>query len=141
MIWHRLIYRPDEKRRNFLSFIFFYTTFSFGLFFTAFYNTDSVHDSVLYEVTERNLGDIPLPIWGACAMLVVVVNLVGIVVSNAAVVKAAAMGGFLVWLFASIAYMFTDEDFQFFAIALPQVVFWVWYYFKVGEFKRVYDRI
>lgn len=136
-----MVYRPDGIKRNFLSHTFFYVTFVFGVFFTFFYQTDSVGQSVLYKVTKANVGEFPLPIWGLCAILVAVLNTAGIVAGRVRLVRVAAMGGFLLWLFAGIAYLLAQGWFQFLVAAVPQIVFWIWYYFKVGDFQRTYNRI
>lgn len=132
----RIIYEDDGHRFNPLAHIFFYLTFAFGFAFTFFYHTDSVRMSPLLQATDDLLGERSLPIWGLCAIIVTVANTVAVVRRIDWLVVTAAMGGFAIWLFALIMYAQSGSWFQLLVGAVPNMVFWAWYYLNIKASLR-----
>lgn len=133
---YRLTHNRDGEALNPLIHIFFFTTLIYGVSFTFFAWTDSVHESVLYQHTEQTFGRLPLPIWGVCAMLVVVLNTWAIYSRHRSWLGKSGMLGFGVWLFALFIYLQDGLWFQLLAGAVPNLAFWSWYYMRVKWYYK-----
>lgn len=133
---YRLMHNRDGKFLNPLMHIFFYITLVNGLFFSVFSFTNGVQESVLYKHTQDAFGTAPLPIWGVCAMLVVAINTAAIYFRHRTWLGTGGMLGFLVWAFAFFIYMQDGLWFQMAGVALPNLLFWTWYYFRVKWYYK-----
>jgi hypothetical protein len=128
---YRLTHNRDGERLNPLIHIFFYVMLVNGIFFTFFTGFDTVQESVLYQHTRDAFGTLPLPFWGTCAILVTVGNTWAILYRKVKTISWFALAGFAVWLFAFIIYLQDGLMFQLLAGAVPNLIFWTWYYFRV----------
>lgn len=134
--FHRLIYRTENKKHNFLMHPFLLMTASYGVALTFFQHTAPVQQSILYTLTVTS-GVIPhnaLSVWGIVALVVTVFNFVGIMVRNKALGTAVSMGGFMLWVYAFMVYAMYGYWLQVFFAAIPNLMFWGWYYITINRF-------
>lgn len=135
-IWYRLMHNREGWPLNPLIYIFFYLTAVNGIFFTFLTSLDTVQQSVLYQHTRDAFGTMPLPIWGVCAMLAVAINLTAILGRHRKLLGYGGMLGFGVWLFAGFIYVQDLLWFQALVGAVPNLIFWAWYYFRVKWYYK-----
>lgn len=135
----RIAYLPNGAKFNFLAHIFMYVTFAFGFAYTFFGETDSVGASILYKTTSQDFGSLSLSVWGICAMLFSIGNLAVVVFRIFPLARWAAMLGFALWLFAGLVYLQDEFWFQLAVGAVPNMIFWTWYYINVGDVVRQHD--
>lgn len=49
--------------------------------------------------------------------------------------RLSGLIGFMLWVFAGFCWWLTDGQFLVFAVALPNLWFWIWQYFSLSRFK------
>ena len=134
-IFYRATHKPDGTYINPLAHIFFYITFVFGMAFTFFGKTDTVREAVLYSESQRQFGEWSLSVWGVCAMLVSVWNTYIIIARKPN--SFGAMLGFALWLYAVLIYLSGDFYFQILVAAVPNLIFWGWWYIRLSRYFRI----
>ena len=132
---YKATHKPDGEYINPLAHVFFYITFIFGAAFTFFGYTDTVRTAVLYAQSERQFGSWSLSAWGVCAMIVTVWNTYIIIARKPN--SAGAMLGFMLWLYAVLIYLSGDFYFQILVAAVPNLIFWGWWYIRLRRFFRI----
>lgn len=136
-VWQKLVELDSSGTKvNPLIYPFLLTTFAYGLGFTAFVGSSSVNASNLYLALESLSVAFPL-IWGACALTVVA--LAALVILRRRMHGFGHLTGLLgaaVWIFALIGYIIAGGWLFVFAIAIPNLLFWVWFYIRLAFFKR-----
>jgi|SRR6478736_6865629 len=131
-LYYRATHRPDGTYINPLTHIFFYMTFVFGVAFTFFGYTDTVREAVLFSESQRQFGSWVLSAWGICAMLVTVLNTTMIVFRKGWYFVPVL--GFALWLYAVMIYLMGDFYFQILVAAVPNLLFWGWWYIRVRRY-------
>lgn len=132
----RLIYRTDTEKHNFLMHPFLLMTAVYGIGLTFFQHTAPVQQSILYTLTNASsiLPDSSLSVWGTVALVVTVLNFVGVLLRKKVLGTSVAMGGFMLWLYSFIVYAMFGFWIQVFFVSIPNMMFWGWYYFSVNKF-------
>ena len=133
---YRLTHNRDGDPLNPLIHIFFFITFVNGIAFTFFTGTHTVATTALFEQTVHMFGTMPLPIWGLLAIAAALINWLAIVTRHRRFLGYAGMLGWAVWLFTFFIYLFGGLWFQVFAATIPNMIFWVWYYFRVKWYYK-----
>lgn len=110
-------------------------TFVYGLGFTAFSWVPSVGHSSLWAALTGIHAFLPF-IWGAAALCVVIVGFTFLLFNIPPAGKVSGIAGFMVWLFAGWAWWLTGGGFVVFAVALPNMWFWIWQYLSLSKFAR-----
>jgi hypothetical protein len=75
-------------------------------------------------------------LWGAVAVLVIIVGLTFLLFNIPPAGKISGLVGFALWVFASFCYILTGGWLLLFAVALPNACFWVWQYLSLSLFRR-----
>jgi len=134
----RLIYRTDTKKHNFLMHPFLLMTASYGFALTFFQHTAPVQQSILYVLTTTSgvLPDATLSIWGVMALVVTVVNFVGVILRNKTLGTTVSMMGFLLWVYSLFVYAMFGFWLQVFFVSIPNMMFWGWYYISIHSFHN-----
>lgn len=135
-IVRRLFYLDNETPINLLIYPFFLATAAYGVGFVAFGKTRGVEASSLYQAMASLTPALPA-IWGACALAAVILAVTLILTRQKGWGDAAALFGAVVWIFAMSCYAVTGGWLLVFAVTLPNLMFWIWYYFRIAHFKRL----
>lgn len=128
----------DDTPQNPLMYLFFLETLAWGVAFTFFRESYTVTEAVLYTQTLATFGATAASVWGIAAIAVVVLSLVGICYRKRWLGEMVTLGGFSVWSYATFLYVIDGFLLQFFAIALPNLLFWVWWFLRVKAYNRRY---
>lgn len=131
----RLTSSQRQEKFNPLTWPFFLATFAYGLGFLAFFFTDGVSKSSLWLAMHSIAPSIPL-IWGAVAVLTIVVGLTFLMFNIPPAGKISGLVGFMLWVFASFVYILTGAWLPLLSVALPNAWFWVWQYLSLSLFRR-----
>lgn len=108
--------------------VFLFITFVFAIAFLFFGYTDTVQASVLYSQTISI--DNAINLWAIVGLVAVAANYIGLIIRNRfgmALMQVSWISGFYMWLWASVIYIQGAFFLQFFAAALPLLIFWMWY--------------
>lgn len=137
-VWKRITYRTPEEFHNFLMHPFLLITAAYGVGLTFFAHSEPVRQTILFKltITSAFVPDIFTSIWGIAALVVTVLTFVGIIVRNRWLGKGVAMGGFMLWLYAFITYALAGFWLQVFIAAVPNLLFWAWFYMSIADFHR-----
>lgn len=137
----RLIYRTDTHKHNFLMHPFLLMTAAYAVGLTFFQHTAPVQQSILYTLTSSSslIPDSSLSVWGTVALLVTVLNFIGIILRKKALGTGVAMAGFMLWLYSFIVYAMFGFWLQVFFVSIPNMMFWGWYYFSIYRFHDYED--
>lgn len=130
-------YRPDGQRINFAVHLFFYITLMFGLAFVLPPEWLGTGASELFHFSQVH----GVAFWWGMAMLVTTaLNTIMLGTRNTVLAQYAAMVGFLCWAYAFIAYAIQGFWFGLLVGAVPNLAFWIWYYFQTQYYRRTYRR-
>lgn len=138
-VWKRLVYRTPGKMHNFLMYPFLLMTASYGVALTFFQHTTPVQESILYSLTVISLPESVLSVWGVVALVVSVVNFVALILRKRSLGTFVSMLGFLLWLYAFWLYLLNYYVLQLFFAAIPNLMFWGWYYVSINKFHNNED--
>lgn len=132
----RFVYRDTEEKEfhNILMHPFFLITAAYGIALVFFPGTAPVQATVLYTLTTTHLPDVTVSIWGLAAVAITVVNIIGIFVRNRFLGRGVALGGISLWIYAFFLYAFYGFFLQVFIVAIPNTLFWFWYYYTIGKY-------
>lgn len=134
---HRFFWKTETEKFNpFLPFLSIINLI-IGLIFLFGANISAVNSLILFTV----LGNI-LPvaaaasIWGGILVLVFILHCLEMYFRAKGFGPYAAMGGFIIWLYAAVIYVGQFAVMGIFAIAAIQLFFWGWYYVSAKVYKR-----
>ena len=116
---------------NPLTYPFFLTSLAYSVGFLLGKGSTS---SLYQNMVEVN-GAIP-ELWAIVLLGVVLAAAVTLVVEQEWLGKLASTVGFLAWLFACFMFFLEGNFIIFFAIGLANLFFWVYYYFRVREYRH-----
>jgi hypothetical protein len=132
----RMLFRTTGEFHNPLMHPFLLITATMGVSFVFFHGTLPVESSVLFQLTIGHLPDISASIWGVGALALSVIHLVAIQVRVPWLGKLTTMTGVLLWLYATILYGLFGFWLQVLTSGIPNLWFWVWYYFFVETYHE-----
>lgn len=112
---------------------FLFTTFVYGMGFTAFVWVDSIHYSSLFVAMTTIHPWIPF-IWGTVAALTIIVGITFLLFNIPPAGKISGLIGFMVWVFAGFCWALTGGWFLTLALAIPNMWFWIWQYLSLSYF-------
>lgn len=132
----RLMYRDVEEKElhNPLMHPFLLLTAAYGVALVFFANTAPVQATVLYVLTIAELPDAVVSIWGIVALIVTVLNIIGVMVRVRWLSRSVALGGVALWIYAFFLYALNGYILQLFIAAVPNMIFWFWYYYTIGKY-------
>jgi hypothetical protein len=128
----------DSEKQNPLMYLFFLETLAWGLAFVAASGTSAVEATVLYSQNVATFGVTIGTIWGVVAVLVVLGSLIGIYLRKSWLGQTVSLGGFAVWMYAGFLYMLGGYWLHLLAVALPNILFWIWWFFIIQSYHRKY---
>lgn len=136
-ILRRFTHLDNNTKINVLIYPFLLATLSYGVGFLCFGAWAGwVTKSSLFTAMTAIHPWIPF-IWGACGLVAVLMAILFIGTRKAlGLGDTAALFGSLVWLFAAFCYALTGGYLLVFAVALPNLIFWIWYFFRLSSFRR-----
>lgn len=111
------------------------STLIYGIGFSVFFWTDTVHLSSLFSSMSGLHPLLPV-IWGAVAVLTIALGLSFLLFNKPPYGKVSGLIGFMVWSFAAWCYILTGAWFVALAVAFPNIWFWVWQYLSLARFKQ-----
>lgn len=114
-------------------------TLVYGLGFTIFSWVDSVNSSSLHRAMTEVNPIIP-PIWGSIAIATIVVGFTFLLFNVPPAGRISGLVGFMLWVFAGICWSITEAEFVVFAVAVPNLWFWIWQYLSLSRFKGEQER-
>lgn len=96
---------------------------------------DSVAHSSLYTAMVEIDPVIPY-VWGTIAIVTIIVGFTFLLFNIPPAGKVSGLAGFMLWVFAGFCWWLTAGEFVVFAVALPNIWFWIWQYLSLSRFKR-----
>lgn len=75
-------------------------------------------------------------IWGWFAIVTILIGLTFLLFNKPPYGKASGLMGFMLWVFAALCYGFAEAWLPFWAIAIPNMWFWIWQYLSLSLFRR-----
>lgn len=132
----RLYYLRPGEPHNPLMWPFLIITIALGIAFTFFTGTEPVQASVLYKLTIAHLPDVTASVWGIAALCVSGLQIASNMLRKQWLGRFQTWAGTLLWLYAVMLYGIYGFWLQLFTSGLPNLVFWIWYFFYV---RRYYD--
>lgn len=129
----RLVYFTDDgdEKLSPLIYLFLFMTVVYSVAFMFFPPGES---NTLYTVLHHFGAD---KFWAGTGLTVLVLNNITFIWRIPPLSKFVAMLGFLMWLYAVIVTFAYGAAVVGLAVAVPNLLFWVWYYFKTVEYERV----
>jgi len=115
---------------------FLLSTFSYGIGFAFILPfTKIAGTSSLFNAMSSLGNSLPI-IWGAIAIITILCGLTFLMFNIPPVGKASGLAGACLWLFASSCYIATGEWLVLLSVAVPNLIFWIWQYFSLSQFRR-----
>jgi CHASE2 domain-containing sensor protein len=134
----RLIYvdKSHNEKVNPLAYPFLIATLLYGVGFFGLGFWQGVALSSLFQ-SLFDLNSILPQVWGILALTASFSAFVTIFTRKTKWWSGiASMTGVLVWLFAGIVYGMYGYWIVLITVAVPNLFFWVWYYFRVRSYER-----
>lgn len=131
----RLVWRDNDVLINPLSHIFFLITLVMGLAFGAFPDFFHVETTVLFVQTLVSFPDLIANIWGWAMLAVSIANVI-LLMTRWRFGQCVAMAGFMGWLYAALVYILAGYWFGLLAVAIPNLLFWVYYFMSISEYHN-----
>jgi len=122
---------------NPLMHIFFLISLVFGFAFGIAPEFFGADQTVLFKETELNYWDGITSLWGLGLIVVTLSNTVVLLTRWRWLGSPTAWTGFFLWLYAMLVYLQEGFWLGLFGAALPNILFWAWYYGKVKMYHRV----
>lgn len=137
----RLVYidEAEKVKVNPLIWPFFACIIVYGLGFAFFGGFDFVSSSSLFQSFDSVHTWLP-QVWGVAALLSGLAAVTMVLFRKAFLGGAAAMNGFLVWLFAVIVYLLNGYLLVAISVGAVNLYFWVYYYFRLHWYLRMKAR-
>lgn len=134
-LWGRLTTRPDGQPIGVPTHLFFFITLVFAIAFILPPSVFHLEFSELFGFSDDTGHWLPLA-WGLWLMATSVINTFMLVTRSKAHGSTAAMMGFTAWLYAAWAYAAVGFWLGFWVGAVPNTIFWAWYYWRVKMWHR-----
>lgn len=114
--WYNL-YMKKIREHHPLALLFMLATLAYGIGFILARFTDVLGTSSLY-ITMTGIHPYITLIWGVVCVLAVI--------HTAAGFRFASLLGFMAWVFAGICYVIAGNWLVLVAVALPNMLYWLW---------------
>ena len=75
-------------------------------------------------------------VWGIIALITIVGGATFLLFNIPPFGKVSGLIGFMLWAFAGMSYFLTGAWLSLLAIAVPNMVFWIWQYLSLSLFRR-----
>lgn len=135
----RLVWKCRKQRfTSFLQLGIIHTLF-FAILFTFFADSDRVRDLRLFEFTEEYLPDLQANLWGLLMFVVVMGHVCEMIFRGRGFGPATAMLGFMLWVYASVAYVILDMYLFVPLVCFWPLAYWAWYYVSSVQYHRELD--
>lgn len=131
-----LWWRTEDERVNFLNYPFFLTSISYSL---GFLFLESAANSSLYQDMIALNPAIP-HLWALVLLFVGLAAFFNLMYRRQTIGSVASIIGFMAWIFATFMWGYGGNPTVLFAVGLPQVIFWAWYYLQVISYHRRVDQ-
>lgn len=132
--FRRLLF--DERGTPYSPFmhLFMFMALFWGLGFVI--APPAVQAVVLYKLMLAQIGVAGTATWGAFQLTTLGLMTGAVMFEQADAGRFAALGGYIVWLFASV--LLITQGFWFVALGfcLPQIIFWGWFFLKMAKLKN-----
>jgi hypothetical protein len=128
------------EKQNPLLYLFLLETLVWGVAFAFFSAASPVTDSFLHMLTVATFGSTFAFVWGIMAILAVLGSLAGIYLRRSWLGQAVSLTGFCIWLYATIMYISGGYMLHLFAVALPNLLFWLWWFFLIQGYHRRFGK-
>lgn len=120
---------------NPLTYPFLIATLAYGVGFSCFAWAAGVKASSLFTAMASIGAFIPY-VWGALCVVVIIVGLTFLLFNIPPAGKVSGLAGFMLWVFAAFCWALTGGYLLLFAVALPNMWFWIWQYLSLSLFRR-----
>lgn len=122
---------------NFLIWPYLFSTFMYGLGFSVIIPlTKFSGDSSLYAAMVMVGGTETPIVWGIVAVATILFGLTFLMFNIPPFGRISGIIGFMLWLFASICYLLSGSYLVMFAVAVPNMVFWIYQYISLSRYRR-----
>lgn len=101
-----------------------------------FASNTAVQQSILY-LSLASVAPVVPALWGLVGLAVLTGNMVTIFIREPSLSKVVAFSGFLLWFFTCMTFILGGYWIHLFAISIPHMLFWVWYYFETLRFEKL----
>jgi hypothetical protein len=108
------------------------STLIYGIGFTFFSWEGSIAHSSLFAAMTL-ISPIAPVIWGAIAILTIVVGFIFLLLNKPPAGKFSGLVGFMLWTFACACWILTGGTFL--AVGLPNLWFWMWQFLTLSRFR------
>ena len=129
--FHNIIWRNETERVNIMFHLFIYMTFMFGVAFALLPELLDADESFLFQQTVVNFGGPGASLWGLACLLAAAMVWGGSGFRSMHAMSSGAFLGVLCWLYSLIIYVIGEYPFGILVAALPQLVFWIYLYFRI----------
>lgn len=135
--WKRFVYvsKGSQQRVNPLIYPFLAATLLYGLGFFLLGDWTGVSTSSLFTAMSALHNFLPA-VWGAMAALAGILGVATIVARKALLGEVPSLLGFSVWAFAAFVYILNSFWLVLLTVALPNLYFWVWWFFRIKWYDR-----
>lgn len=135
MIKERLTRKPDGSKIPVPTHLFFFITLIFGIAFGTPPFILDVGTTKLFAFATATHPYVPF-IFGGALLLTTALNTAMLLTRKPVFGFGTAMLGFIAWLYAGVAYIMGGFYFGLIVAALPNIIFWGWYYMQVNYWKQ-----
>jgi hypothetical protein len=120
---------------NKLAWLFLFPTFFVGLAFVVGIPLGLGGTSQAMATALNGLVPHGATIWGSLAMANIILGTTFLLIRFPPFGKTAGLIGFMLWLWAGIAFAMEGLGLLTFVICIPQGLFWIWQYLALSRFK------
>ncbi len=132
----RLWLNPDGTSIKFSTHLFFYIAFMFGLAFVLPPQAFGLGVIELFKFSSiHNLSIL----WGLGLLSVTAINTIMLLTRSRILGSIVGVLGFSCWLYAAFAYFILGQPFGFLVVAVPNMLFWGWYTFRISYYRSYLD--
>ena len=133
--WSRITSSARGEVFNPLIWPFLLATFAYGLGFAVVMPLTGVApDSSLFSAMSEIGTAFPV-IWGSIAIATIIGGLTFLMFNIPPFGKVSGLIGFMLWLFAALCYIISGAWLPLLAVAVPNMIFWIWQYLSLTKFR------
>ncbi len=140
-LWHNLVFLHGHERIPFPVYLFIYFTILTGIVFIILLLGDSQHGITMYQMMLERSDDAGALTWAIMLAGSGLGVLYSIATRKRIVGEILSFVIFGLWFY--LAWEFGISGFWDAIVVwgLPNMLFWVWFCFKIGWYRRVYERL
>lgn len=136
---NKFIWEDEDTRIEGARYLFFFITFAFGLCFTFLSSWSGADQTQLYQTSQLHLFDGVTNIWGGLCLWVGGFIVLNHITRWATLGSWTAFLGAALWSYAALVYLFDHFWFGLIVAALPNLVFWTFFYLRATRYHRIHD--